>query len=107
ADRILAAIDSRGGRVAIKGWPELTVLTPAAAIRALEPYCAGFLYTHIDSEGLMQGIPLDVVRELRALTGREFIAAGGIRSHDEVAALHALGVDAVVGMALYTGAMQA
>lgn len=104
---VLAAIDSRRGKVAIKGWREGTQLTPAEAIRDLEPYCAGFLYTNIDTEGLMRGIPLDVIRELRALTSRQFIAAGGIRSHEEVAALDAIGVDAVVGMAIYTGAMHA
>lgn len=70
---------------------------------ALEPYCSAFLYTHVDTEGLLQGIPLAVVRELRARTTRQFIAAGGIRSREEIDTLHAMGVDAVVGMAIYAG----
>jgi len=76
-------------------------------IGALEPFCGAFLYTHIDTEGLLQGIPFDVVRDLRNSTSRQLIAAGGIRSKEEVAELDAIGVDAVVGMAIYTGLMSA
>jgi len=72
-------------------------------IRALEPFCTAFLYTHIDTEGLMQGIPLETVRTLRAATSKQLIAAGGIASQKEVDQLHQLGIDAVVGMAIYTG----
>ena len=70
-------------------------------MRALEPFCGAFLYTHIDTEGLLQGIPMEVVREVRNATSRRLIAAGGIRSQEEVNALDAIGVDAVVGMAIY------
>ncbi len=62
-----------------------------------------FLYTHIDTEGLMGGLPLEPVRELRAATTRQLIAAGGITTHEEIDHLHQMGVDAVVGMALYSG----
>lgn len=103
---LVFAIDSRGGKVSIKGWKESTGLAPAEMIRTLDPFCSAFLYTHIDTEGLLQGIPLDVVRSLRTETSRQFIAAGGIRSHEEVASLDALGIDAVVGMAIYQNLMQ-
>ena len=105
-EHLVFAIDSRGGKVSIKGWKESTNITPAEMMRALDPFCSAFLYTHIDSEGLLQGIPLDVVRSLRTQTFRQFIAAGGIRSHEEVASLDALGIDAVVGMAIYQHLMQ-
>jgi phosphoribosylformimino-5-aminoimidazole carboxamide ribotide isomerase len=72
-------------------------------IRVLEPYCGAFLYTHVDTEGLLKGIPLHVVRELRALTSRQLMVAGGVSSQEEVDDLGAMGVDAVVGMAVYTG----
>jgi phosphoribosylformimino-5-aminoimidazole carboxamide ribotide isomerase len=72
-------------------------------MRALGPFCGTFLYTNIDTEGLLQGIPLDVIRNLRANTSRKLIAAGGIRSVEEVTALDEIGVDAVVGMAIYQG----
>ena len=107
SDRLVMAIDSRGGCVAIHGWKTLTAITPAEVITALEPYCSTFLYTHIDTEGLLLGIPLDVVRELKGRTARRFIAAGGIRSQQEIDALDAMGVDAVVGMAIYTGLLKA
>ena len=79
-EKLVAAIDSRGGRVAIHGWKTVTAITPTSMIAALEPYFSAFLYTHIDTEGLLQGIPIDVVRELKTRTKRQFIAAGGIRS---------------------------
>ena len=63
------------------------------------------VYTHIDTEGMMTGFPATVARELRAGTKRQLIVAGGIRSLDEVTALDAMGCDAVVGMAIYSGVM--
>jgi phosphoribosylformimino-5-aminoimidazole carboxamide ribotide isomerase len=107
AERVIAAIDSRGGKVAVHGWRELAAVTPLTMLREVEPYCGGFLYTHIETEGLMQGIPLDVVRELRRATSRQLIVAGGICSQQEVDALDAMRVDAVVGMAIYTGRLKA
>jgi phosphoribosylformimino-5-aminoimidazole carboxamide ribotide isomerase len=101
--RLIFAVDSRGGRVAIKGWTEGTQLTPEQMMGDTETYCGGFLYTHIDTEGTMSGIPLDTIRLLKNSTRRKLIAAGGIRSMDEVHELDRMGVDAVVGMALYTG----
>ena len=106
-DKLVFAVDSRGGFVSIKGWQEMTSITPTAMMTTLEPFCAAFLYTHIDTEGMLQGIPLDVVRELRSTTARQFIAAGGIRTQEEVNELHAIGIDAVVGMAIYSGLMPA
>ncbi len=104
--RLTFAIDSRAGKVAIKGWRENTSIPSSEMLTTLEPYCAAFLYTHIDTEGLLKGIPLDVVRPLRAITSRQLIVAGGIRSQKEVNELDALGIDAVVGMAIYTGQMK-
>lgn len=101
-ERIVAGIDSRNGKIAIKGWKAQVDLTPDAAIAALEPYAAAFLYTHIDGEGLMQGFPIEIAERLRALTQRQLIVAGGIRSQPEIDALAAIQVDAVAGMAVYT-----
>jgi len=107
ADKLVFAVDSRGGFVSIKGWKESTMIRAADMMRALEPYCAAFLYTNIDTEGLLQGIPLDTIRELRQSTHRGLIAAGGIRNQQEVDALDAMGVDAVVGMAIYKNLLPA
>ncbi|MBZ5627418.1 MAG: 1-(5-phosphoribosyl)-5-[(5-phosphoribosylamino)methylideneamino] imidazole-4-carboxamide isomerase [Acidobacteriia bacterium] len=106
-EQIVAALDARGGKVAVHGWRELAMVTPVTMLREVERYCGGFLYTHIETEGLMQGIPLEAVRELRDATSRRLIVAGGIRSLEEVDTLDAMGVDAVVGMAIYTGQMKA
>jgi phosphoribosylformimino-5-aminoimidazole carboxamide ribotide isomerase len=106
-ERLVFAADCRGGRVAIKGWQESTAITAIEMIRALAPFCSAFLYTNIDTEGLLQGVPMEIVRELRAATSSRLIVAGGIRSQEEVDALDALGVDAVVGMAIYKGLMPA
>ena len=105
--QVIAALDSRGGQVVVRGWREPAGISPVAMLRDLEPYCGGFLYTHVDTEGLLQGLPLEAVRELRQATSRKLIAAGGIRSQEEVDALDAMGVDAVVGMPIYTGLMKA
>jgi phosphoribosylformimino-5-aminoimidazole carboxamide ribotide isomerase len=107
SDKLVFAVDCRGGRVAIHGWQDGTGITAVDLMRTLEPFCKAFLYTHIDTEGMLQGIPLDVIRELRAATSRQLIAAGGIRSREEISALDAMGVDAVVGMAIYTGLITA
>lgn len=106
ARRLVFAIDSCGGHVAIHGWNTVTDITPSEMIRVLEPFCSAFLYTHIDTEGLLKGIPVEVVRHLRGKTRHPFLAAGGIRSREEVDQLDALGVDAVVGMAIYLGVLE-
>jgi len=100
-EKLVFAVDSRGGYVSIKGWTEATRIKAADMMRSLEPFCSAFLYTNIDTEGLLQGIPLDIIRELRQATARRLIAAGGIRSQQEVDVLHTIGVDSVVGMAIY------
>jgi len=101
--KLVFAIDARSGKIAIRGWKEVTAITPLEVVHALDRYCGAFLYTHIDTEGLMKGLPLEPVRELRAATSKQLIAAGGITTHEEIETLHSMGVDAVVGMALYMG----
>jgi phosphoribosylformimino-5-aminoimidazole carboxamide ribotide isomerase len=102
-ERVIAAVDSRGGQVAIHGWKTVLPITAVAAVGALEPYCGEFLYTHVDTEGLMQGTDMEAIFAVRRATARRLTAAGGITTRDEIERLHAHGVDAVVGMAIYTG----
>jgi phosphoribosylformimino-5-aminoimidazole carboxamide ribotide isomerase len=101
-ERVVAGIDTKNGRIAVKGWKAQVSLTPDAVIPQLEPHCAAFLYTHVDGEGLLQGFPIEVAARLRNLTSRQLIVAGGIRTQQEIDALDAIGADAVVGMAIYT-----
>ena len=104
-ERVIAAVDSRGGQVVIHGWKTALALTAADAVRALEPYCDEFLYTHVDTEGLMGGTNVEAILAVRDATSRRVTAAGGITTQQEIDDLDALGIDAVVGMAIYTGAL--
>lgn len=105
-DRVIAAVDSKGGQVVIHGWKTALPLTAVEAVRALEPFCDEFLYTHVDTEGLMGGTSFEAIRAVRAATTRRVTAAGGIATQQEIDDLEALGVDAVVGMAIYSGALK-
>ncbi|MGA7240448.1 MAG: HisA/HisF-related TIM barrel protein [Bryobacteraceae bacterium] len=101
--RTVIALDSKEGRIVVKGWRESTALAAEDVLSALEPYCSGFLCTYVDKEGMMQGTDLDWFRRLRAATALEVTAAGGVTTMDEVRALLAIDVNVAVGMAMYTG----
>ncbi len=102
-DWIVVALDARGGRVVDRGWRHDTGEDPVERARRLEPYCSGFLFTQVEVEGTLAGVPLDPVRALRAATSRELTVAGGVRDLDDIRAIEALGADVQVGMALYAG----
>lgn len=101
--RVIVAVDSRGGLVVVNGWKTELPLTPAEAVRALEPYCDEFLYTHVDTEGLMGGTNRAAILAVRRATSKRVTAAGGITTREEIEDLDRLRVDSVVGMAIYTG----
>jgi phosphoribosylformimino-5-aminoimidazole carboxamide ribonucleotide (ProFAR) isomerase len=102
-EKMIVALDSKGGRIVVRGWQEATALTAGEVLHALEPYCGGFLCTYVDKEGMMQGTDLEWFRSLRAATDLEITAAGGITTMDDVKALLAMNVRAALGMAIYTG----
>ncbi len=101
------SVDTKSGKVAVRGWKESVDLTPEEAVTWLEDSCAAFLYTHVDTEGTMQGFPQDVAAILRACTAKQLIVAGGIKQQSEIDALDAMGVDCVAGMAVYSGILKA
>jgi phosphoribosylformimino-5-aminoimidazole carboxamide ribotide isomerase len=102
-DRLVIALDSKGGKVVTHGWQEATNVTAEEMLRNLEPFCSGFLCTYVDKEGIMQGTDLDWFRRLRAATRHELTAAGGITTIEEIQKLHNLGIHSALGMAIYTG----
>lgn len=102
-ERLIIALDSRKGRIVVKGWSQSMDFNAEDVIRSLEPYCSGFLCTYVDKEGMMQGTDLDWFRRLRQATTRELTAAGGITTLDDVRALLEINVNAALGMAIYTG----
>ncbi len=101
-DRLILAIDSKRGHVAVKGWHESVALTPEQAVSELKPYCAGFLCTYVDREGTMEGTDLDLFLRLRKRTTKSLIAAGGIATVDEVRTLVSADIEVALGMAVYT-----
>lgn len=105
-ERIIGAVDSKAGFVVIHGWKTKLAITAVEAVQLLEPCCGEFLYTHVDKEGLMQGTDMEAIHAVARATSRRVTAAGGITTQAEIAALDAMGVDAVVGMAIYTGALE-
>jgi len=67
-ERLIIALDSKGGKVVVKGWQEATDFTAEEMIPHLEPFCSGFLCTYVDKEGMLQGTDLDWFRRLRSAT---------------------------------------
>ena len=103
-ERVIAAVDAERGEVVVNGWRRNTGVTVLERVRDLAPLVSGFLFTQVDKEGAMAGFDGAAVEAVvRAATGARVTAAGGITSAAEVAELDALGADAQVGMALYTG----
>jgi phosphoribosylformimino-5-aminoimidazole carboxamide ribotide isomerase len=99
--RIVVALDTAKGQVTIHGWRKRIALQAQNVMAQLEPYCVGFLCTDVDREGTMCGANLEWFRKLRSATSHPIIAAGGITTRREIAALEKIGMDAAVGMAMY------
>jgi phosphoribosyl-ATP pyrophosphohydrolase len=103
-ERVIAALDAVRGEVVVDGWRTRTGRSVTDRMRELAPVTGGFLVTFVEREGRMEGIDLDEVKRLRDAAGdAELTVAGGVTTPDDVAVLDRLGVDAQVGMALYTG----
>ena len=102
--RVMAALDARAGEVVVEGWRRHTGMALLERIRELRPYVGGFLVTFVEREGHMRGTDLALARKVvEAAAGVPVTIAGGITTAEEIRALDALGADAQVGMALYTG----
>jgi phosphoribosylformimino-5-aminoimidazole carboxamide ribotide isomerase len=99
--QIIIALDTARGNITIHGWRKRIALQAEVVITRLEPFCAGFLCTDVDREGTMTGANLEWFRRLRSATSHPIIAAGGIKTWREIAALEKIGMDAAVGMAMY------
>lgn len=106
-ERVIAAVDAERGEVVVDGWRTRTGRSVLDAIRDLAPYAGGFLLTQVEREGGMAGFDQALVEAVAAAAaGVRVTAAGGITSAEEIALLDRLGVDAQVGMALYTGSLE-
>ncbi len=101
-ERTIVALDARADRVVTHGWRATSEQTPLERARELEPYCGGFLYTDVEREGMLGGFDADFAGRLREAVTLPLTVAGGIRTASEVIELDGRGIDAQVGMAVYT-----
>jgi phosphoribosylformimino-5-aminoimidazole carboxamide ribotide isomerase len=99
--RLVIALDTAKGQITTQGWRKRLKFRAEEVMAQLEPFCAAFLCTDVDREGTMTGANLKWFRSLRKATRHPIIAAGGIKTRREVAALEQVGMDAAVGMAMY------
>ncbi|MBK9120107.1 MAG: phosphoribosyl-ATP diphosphatase [Phycisphaerales bacterium] len=106
-DRVIAALDAVEGEVVVEGWQTRTGRDVRSRMEELRDYVAGFLVTFVEREGRMQGTDPQQAAELVSAAGTaRLTVAGGVTTVDEIATLDRLGVDAQVGMALYTGRLE-
>ncbi len=106
-DRVIAALDARNGEIVVEGWQQGTGQGVLEQIARLKDLVAGFLVTFVEREGRMQGTDLERARAIvEAAKPAKVTIAGGITTAEEIRALDAIGADAQVGMALYTGRLE-
>lgn len=103
--RIVLSMDTKGGRIAIKGWQEsarMTVEDMFQRIRDLP--LAAVLNTNVDVEGQRKGIDEAQARDFISRCPHRVIASGGVTSRKDAEILSDAGAEgAVVGLAMYTG----
>ncbi len=103
-ERVIAALDAIDGEVVVEGWRTRTGSSVAEQMALLAPYVGGFLVTFVEREGRLGGTAMDRVEALKAAAGGVPVTvAGGVTTAAELAVLDRMGLDAQVGMALYTG----
>jgi len=106
--RILAGIDARDGKVAVKGWVEVTgVDAYRLAQEAEEKGAAGIIYTDILTDGMMTGPNIGAMEKMVGTVKIPVIASGGVSSLDDLRSL--LRIEglwgAITGKAIYSGAI--
>ena len=97
--KIIIGIDAQDGKVAIKGWTEVSEQTAADLAKSMEPMgVAGFIFTDISRDGMLQGPNLDSIRQFAQATSLPIIASGGISGIQDVVSLLSLKSEGVEGM---------
>ena len=102
-ERLVVAVDTRGGEIVVDGWKTPTGLKLIETARLVEKYAGELLYTSVEKEGMMGGADIAAIRGLRAEVSCLVTVAGGVSTVEEIAEIAALGCDVQLGMALYTG----
>ena len=106
-DAIAIGADVRDGRIAIKGWTELSGMTLDAFCEKFQRMGVGTLIcTDISRDGAMRGANRALYADLQAKYAMDIIASGGVSTLEDVKALAAMGLyGAIIGKAYYTGAI--
>lgn len=105
-DKVIVAIDTKNGKITTEGWTKELDKTPADYIKHFDNLCSGYLYTIVENEGMMQGCDLNLIQEVRNATKKEFVAAGGISTLEEIVELNRMDISTQLGMCIYTGAVK-
>lgn len=105
-DRVIVAIDSKNGKITTEGWTKELDKTPLDYIQHFDHLCSGYLYTVVEREGMMQGCDVSSIEEIRKATKKEFVAAGGISTIEEIVKLNHINVSTQLGMCIYTDAVK-
>ncbi|MEM2250629.1 MAG: 1-(5-phosphoribosyl)-5-[(5-phosphoribosylamino)methylideneamino]imidazole-4-carboxamide isomerase [Candidatus Hadarchaeales archaeon] len=103
--KLVIAIDSRRGKIAVEGWQKTVDLSPQETVKNFEKKGVwGFLFTCVDVEGKMSGVDIEETRKLVSLTNLPVIASGGVGNLDDIRKLKSTGVyGVIIGKALYDG----
>ncbi len=106
-ERIVAGIDAKDGRLAIKGWTETSALTAEAFGRKAAGMGVRYaVFTDISKDGAMQGASVEESRKMQEKTGLSVIASGGIASMEDLMKIREAGLyGAILGRSIYTGAI--
>lgn len=102
-DRVMVAIDSRNGKITVDGWQTDTEVSTQTQVQRFGDFCSGFLYTIVEKEGMLQGTNLEAYKQIRKITNKPIVAAGGITTIDEIRELEKMNISSQLGMSIYTG----
>lgn len=108
ADRVAVTVDARDGKVAVRGWTDVTAIEAVAlAERMAEVGVRHLIYTDVSRDGTMQGVDPAPLRALRDAFPHVLVAGGGVARDGDLDTYEALGLDgAIVGRALYEGTVR-
>ncbi len=106
--KILAGIDARDGKVAVKGWLEVTELDAVTFAKRMEKLgAAGIIYTDIARDGMLTGPNIEAMSIMVKAVAIPVIASGGVSGLDDIKKLMRIrdlwGV--ITGKALYSGSL--
>lgn len=103
-NRIILAIDSKNGKIAVGGWLEEVPLTPGELARKYEGKPVwGYLYTIVEKDGSLEGVDTAPYKELKKFIKKPVLASGGVSSLEDIKRLYGIVEGVVVGRAIYEG----